>query len=214
MVFRTLLHFRGEEGFTWGNAMDNDLQLYRQFCGGSDQALAHLVRRHQPALLGFIQKRLDCPQDSWDVLQQIWLCVLRKQPISHSPGQAPEQRFQAWLYCIARNQISNHIRHLRRHRQPFTGWDEAEHLAATQLTLEDPAFQATARQHTQRVLQSRIKQLPAKQGNTLRLKLFYERTLEEVADTMDCALGTSKAHYHAALKAMKHSLDRDSALAA
>lgn len=71
-----------------------------------DRALTHLVMRYRKPLLGFLIQRRVRPEEAEDLLQEVFIKVVR-----HAAGFRNESKVSSWLFQIARN---IHIDHLRK----------------------------------------------------------------------------------------------------
>lgn len=68
-----------------------------------------LFTQHGPALLGYLARRVDDPQDAADLLSETFLVVWRRRGDLPAP---PHDR--PWLYGVARRVLSNQRRATRR----------------------------------------------------------------------------------------------------
>lgn len=74
--------------------------LVLRFQAGDDQALAELVRRYHDRLAYYVRRLLADPQAAEEVLQNVWLAVVRGlKHLEHPAALA------AWLYRIARHAV-------------------------------------------------------------------------------------------------------------
>ena len=55
-------------------------------------------------------------------------------------------------------------------------------------------------------LRRAIAALPEKQRQTLHLRLYEDYSFREIAQHMDCPVGTAKANYHHAVKNLRKTL--------
>jgi len=56
-----------------------------------------------------------------------------------------------------------------------------------------------------------VEALPSKQRQTLELRFYQECTFAEIAEVMDCPVGTAKANYHHAIMSLRKRMrDPDS----
>ncbi|WP_083972397.1 RNA polymerase sigma factor [Actinoplanes awajinensis] len=70
---------------------------------GERPAFAELVRAWHPAVERYVGRMLGAPDD--DVVQEIWLAVVRGLPRLRQPD-----RFAPWLFVIARRAVMNRLR--------------------------------------------------------------------------------------------------------
>lgn len=71
--------------------------------------LSSLFAQHGPALLGYLARRVDDPEDAADLLSETFLIAWRRRSaLPSSPGDRP------WLYGVARHVLANQRRATRR----------------------------------------------------------------------------------------------------
>ena len=71
---------------------------------GEREAFAELVRAWHDPVWTYVRRMLG-PADADDVVQEVWLAVLRGLPRLRQPG-----RFAPWLFTIARRAVTNRLR--------------------------------------------------------------------------------------------------------
>lgn len=68
-----------------------------------------LFIKHGPALLGYLVRRVDNPEDAADLLSETFVVAWRRRAdVPAAPGDRP------WLYGVARHVLANQRRSLRR----------------------------------------------------------------------------------------------------
>ncbi len=171
----------------------DDSELLAKFLKGSHQAFKELVQRHQAPLYNFIWQQLGNDDDVKEICQLCFIQVYRKA-----------QQFQgrssvkSWLYKIAMNLCKNHYR--ARSRQRI---DHKFDLDRYEVDGEDTGVQQCMALEKREQIKTVIMKLPYKQRTTIELRFFHECTLKQVAEIMDCPIGTAKANYHHALTALR-----------
>ena len=88
-----------------------DEKLIALFVEGNSRAFEVLVSRHQVRLYNFIRYRTGDPELAKDLLQEVFLRVVRRA--STFGGRA---RFKTWLYTIARNLCTDQGRKAKHRR--------------------------------------------------------------------------------------------------
>ncbi|HVU34427.1 MAG TPA: sigma-70 family RNA polymerase sigma factor [Opitutaceae bacterium] len=86
---------------------------------GDLEAQSELVRRYTPRISGFVRPMLGQPSSVEDVVQVIFIKMVRRLRLLRSSGA-----FESWLFRLARNTALDFIR--RRRCRPFTVADETE----------------------------------------------------------------------------------------
>ena len=156
---------------------------------GDQHALEQLVGRWQPRLWRFIVRMVSDQGAAEDVLQSVWLQVVRSLVRLHDAEQ-----FAAWIYRIARGKIADRFR--RQYRQPprdaledVPTFDEgAERLALTEF------------------VEAGLQQLHPTDREAVVLYYFEELPLAEVAAICGVPAGTVKSRLHRARKVLRHAL--------
>jgi len=169
----------------------DDFELVRAFAGGNEPAFKDLVRRHQTPLYRFVWRQVRDHAEAADLCQKVFLNVFLK-----AGSYRGESSFRTWLYQIAINQCRNHFRSRERER--------LEDVDIESLPLVDSADNDAA-ESAQEARQARVAvaALPPKQRHTLELRFYQERTFAEIAEIMDCPIGTAKANYHHAITSLR-----------
>ena len=166
----------------------SDEELMLQVRNGAAEGLGVLFDRYQTPLFNFYLRLTGQRSLSEDLVQEVFLRVLKYRR-SYSPGHP----FRAWVYRIARNARTDHLR--KQHPQvPF----EPEMSPTVQP--EDPA------RHQESVLLDRaLMQLPEEKRELLVLSRLQELKHEEIAGLLGCEVGTVKVRVHRALQELKQA---------
>jgi RNA polymerase sigma-70 factor (ECF subfamily) len=72
-----------------------------------------------------------------------------------------------------------------------------------ELSTDDSGWNQCLDEQKKVLIQSVIKRLPEKQRVTIELRFFQQCTLKQVAEIMECPVGTAKANYHHALTRLR-----------
>lgn len=159
---------------------------------GDLEALGSLLEKHRDRFRFIVRQKLDSVLkqriDPSDVIQQTFLEA--RQDFHSFQGAAPEQ-FVAWLNKILENNVANtvqfHVRTRKRSvlrespdadRNQWTGFDP---LPGIQLS---PSQIATQRE-LNNLLQQTIKQLPAAEGEAIRLRYLQDLPLDEISTQLN-----------------------------
>jgi len=169
----------------------DDAELLRAFVGGSEQAFRELVNQYQAQLYRFVWRQVRNHGEAADLCQKVFIKVFLK-----ARSYRGESSFRTWLYQIAINQCRNHFRSRARER--------LEDVDIHSLPLADePENDLMASAQEARQVRVAVDALPPKQRQTLELRFYQECTFAEIAQIMDCPIGTAKANYHHAIVALR-----------
>jgi RNA polymerase sigma-70 factor (ECF subfamily) len=103
--------------------------------------------------------------------------------------------FKTWLYQIAINLAKNVYRDRARIEQvPI----DNVVIRRNPRTIENLIMK-----ENRQLLRQALAGLPEKQRITLMLRVQEEKKFEEIADIMECSLGTAKANFHHAVQKLK-----------
>lgn len=156
---------------------------------GPINRLRLLYAEHAPALLRYLVRLTGRRDTAEDLLQETFVQALKgleRLDAATSP--------KAWLFAIARH-LGINARQRRRVLLPLS-----EDLAVR------PDRELASRREDVR---EAIAGLPDKQRETLQLRLGDGLSYEEVAHVLGIPVGTVRSRLHAAVKALRASLDQE-----
>lgn len=170
----------------------DEKDLIRRAKQGDRQAFGQLVRMCQPMVYRTVLRILGNEDDAMDITQEGFI-----RAFTRFEGFREASSFSTWVCRIAMNLALN----LLRDRKPTVDPDVA--------SLSTPAFDvisSRADAQFQARLSKAIEELPPKQRLTLLLRVKDAKSHLEIADTLGCAVGTSKANYHNAVMNLRKAL--------
>lgn len=147
---------------------------------GDEAAYRELVGRFGPRLRYFLLKLSSQPHVD-DLVQETWLDVLRQLPRLKDAGA-----FTTWLYRIAHGKAMLDGR--RNGREPVStrGLDEViDHGSEQAFTPEDAA-----------AIHAALDRLEPPHREVLVLRFLEELSYEQIAQVVDCPLGTVRSRIH------------------
>jgi len=178
---------------------DQTEQIYERLLvvraqAGDEAALAELVERFSPRLRYFLRKLLSSADHAEDVLQDVWLDVVRRLGRLADP-----QALVAWLYRIARDRAFGRLRKARRIELAL---DEQLVVDPVSVDEEDFSTEDAARIH------AGLDELPAEQREVLVLRFLEEMSYEEIARVVRCQIGTVRSRIHYGKQALRKALQK------
>lgn len=183
-------HFREKVG-----RMDDDQDLLRRYDQGDDAAFTELVKRHQERLYHVAYRMVGNMEDSLDLVQKTFVRLF-----THRGTFRGESRLSTWLYRILINFSKNYFRDSSRKPQvsgkDFSGMPDHSESAVDHLQSE------SSREELRRIIQD----LPEKQQLTIILRVYEELSYEEVAEVLNCSVGTAKSNFHHGLVNLRRRL--------
>jgi RNA polymerase sigma factor (sigma-70 family) len=157
---------------------------------GDSSSLATLFERHHRAVYRYFLQMLGQPAISEDLVQDVFLKVLRKAGSFHGEGS-----FKGWLFNIARNVALDHLRKAKRQGTDQLDEESMEpHLADHRSAEQD----AAGRQKANLVLQA-MARLPATVQEVIWLGRFEFDNYEELGRVLNCNAGTARVRMHRAM---------------
>lgn len=180
-------------------AKDTDKELVRRVKKGDRHAFELLFSRYQHKILNLISRYLRDREDVEDVAQETFIKAFRALPRFRG-----ESAFYTWLYRIAINTAKNHLV-ARSRRPPGTDIDvdDAEYMDGTEALRESESPEsAFARDELSAEIDLAISQLPEDLRSAVTLREFDGLTYEQIAEIMDCPVGTVRSRIFRAREAI------------
>jgi RNA polymerase sigma-70 factor (ECF subfamily) len=180
-----------------------DLALVQRVKQGDRAAFDLLVAKYQHKILNLIMRYVKDPSEAMDVAQEAFLKAYRAVPAFRG-----DSAFYTWLYRIAINTAKNHLVAARRRPmsleielsdsesfEPFAAlrdFDSPESLALTDEIAE--------------AINDAVEGLPEELRTAILLREIEGMSYEEIADAMDCPVGTVRSRIFRAREAIDKKL--------
>ena len=187
--------------------VNTDKSLIDAHLEGDTTAFDELVRRYGDSLLGYLTRMTGSIEQAEDLFQETFKRVHEKADTFRG------SRIKSWLFAIATNVAIDGFRRGRRlqvtslNQKLDCADDEGQELGAA--TVADnscgPSQKAIITEQKEQVRQA-LELLPAKQRATLVLAYFQQLSYSEVAQVLDCSIGTVKTQMYRALKTLSKRL--------
>ena len=181
----------------------SDKALVQRVKQGDRSAFDLLVAKYQHKILNLIMRYVKDPSEAMDVAQEAFIKAYRAVPSFRG-----DSAFYTWLYRIAINTAKNHLVAARRRPasldfdlsdseafEPFAALrdiDSPEHLALTDEIGE--------------VINQAVEDLPDELRTAILLREIEGMSYEEIAQTMDCPVGTVRSRIFRAREAIDKKL--------
>lgn len=176
-----------------------DLELVKRVQRGDKTAFDLLVRKYQHRIGAVIGRFVPDYAESQDIAQEAFIRAYRA--IGNFRGDA---QFYTWLYRIAVNTAKNHLVASKR-RPPSCDVEaeEAEHHAGAQrLHDHDTPEHELLRQEIAREVGDTVAALPEELRQAITLRELEGLSYEEIAEAMDCPIGTVRSRIFRAREAI------------
>jgi RNA polymerase sigma factor (sigma-70 family) len=165
-----------------------DDRIMQDVRDGRVERLAILFERHHVALFNFFLRLTGNRALGEDLVQEVFTRILKYRATYQG-----EDRFTVWLYKIARNA---HIDHLRKHRETYPLEDQFEDVRSPEPTLDEKLV----RDQEAALITRALARLSPKKQELLVLSRFQNLKYREIAELMDCPVGTVKGLVHRAIR--------------
>ncbi|MGK0499121.1 MAG: RNA polymerase sigma-70 factor (ECF subfamily) [Oceanicoccus sp.] len=186
-------------GVQMTDAQQSDQQLVERVQQGDKRAFDLLVLKYQHKIFGLISRYIRDHDEIQDVAQEAFIKAYRALPRFRG-----DSAFYTWLYRIAINTAKNHLVS-RNRRPPATDIDVADaeyYESATLLKdIENPE-NALYGEELKAVVEIAIKNLPEDLRTAVTLREFDGLSYEDIADVMECPVGTVRSRIFRAREAI------------
>jgi RNA polymerase sigma-70 factor (ECF subfamily) len=181
------------------SAADTDQQLVARVQKGDSRAFDMLVLKYQHKIFGLIGRYVRDADEVQDVAQEAFIKAYKALPRFRG-----ESAFYTWLYRIAINTAKNHLVS-RSRRPPGTDVDiaDAEYYegGGALRDIENPE-NALFGNELKAVVEDAINELPDDLRTAVTLREFDGLSYEDIAEVMDCPVGTVRSRIFRAREAI------------
>ena len=169
---------------------DTDQQLVDRVLKGEKNAFNMLVLRYQHKVSALIARFVNDPQEVEDVAQEAFIKAYRALPRFRG-----DSAFYTWLYRIAVNTAKNYLAAQRRRPTDIElDMQDPDQYGLHAKLKETDTPEAVALSHElQETLEQAIDALPDDLRTAIILRELDGMSYEEIAETMDCPVGTVRS---------------------
>ncbi len=181
-----------------------DEDLVRRVQRGDKSAFDFLVIKYQHKIIQLVNRYVKDPSEAQDVAQEAFIKAYRA--LGSFRGEAT---FYTWLYRIAINTAKNYLlSRARRNANYQVDIQEAEVLEnAPQLQGLETPERLLLNQEIIDVINAAIDELPEEMRTAIILREFDGMSYEEIAEAMDCPVGTVRSRIFRAREAIDTKLN-------
>jgi RNA polymerase sigma-70 factor (ECF subfamily) len=169
---------------------------------GDVEAFNELVNRHHTKIYGLAYRMLGNAEDAEDATQETFLEAYKSIKTFRFQSQ-----FGTWLYSIGLNTCNQYIRKAKSRNRMLEAY--TEDTAAQGMTEERkvPERMAIKAEQSQ-VVQAAIDRLPPKQREVVTLYYMQHLKYKEIAEILNCSLGTVASRLNKAMQNLKTKLEK------
>ncbi len=172
---------------------DPDDILIQEFIDGKESAFSKLMVRHKEKVRNLVFLTLGDSDYVDDISQDVFISVYKKL------GEFRfESKFTTWLYRITVNKCRDHLRK-KKVRSIFVPIKDSESELSVSVNHENIDIPALVRKA--------IKRLPDKLKTPLILRDIDGLSYKEIAEKLDCEVGTIKSRIFRARESLKTLLE-------
>jgi RNA polymerase sigma-70 factor (ECF subfamily) len=188
---------------SWSDVDSREAALIERCTAGDEIACADLVAAHQRMVYGLAFNLLGDRDEALDVSQEVFLRVFRT--LSHFRGQSA---LRTWIFRIVINQVRNRQRWWRRrHRSELVSLDEhLKNFGDVESKREVLPDRLLASKETAARIWDAMDRLPFDQRTALVLREVDGLKYEEIAFSLDVAVGTVKSRLTRARQSLRAEL--------
>ncbi|WP_036181450.1 RNA polymerase sigma factor RpoE [Marinomonas sp. MED121] len=182
------------------HSSSSDQELVERVQNGDKRAFDLLVLKYQYKVMGLIGRYVSDKHEVMDVAQESFIKAYRA--IGNFRG---DSAFYTWLYRIAVNTAKNYL--VGRNRRPPSSDvaldDEEEYTAFDALADVDTPDATLNKDRLEAAIYETIEQLPEELKTAIRLREFDGLSYEDIAQIMECPVGTVRSRIFRARDAIE-----------
>jgi RNA polymerase sigma-70 factor (ECF subfamily) len=174
-----------------------DEELMLRVAAGDADAFARLYERHKEGLLNFCYRMLRNWEDAGDIFQDAFRYLH-----VHAKTYEPSAKFTTYLFHVARNMCIDVLRRRKRWNlhQLDTEIDIADDAPAPTLPLDQGDLE--------RKIKQAMEELPEPYREVVHLRVIEDLAYEDIAQILECPVGTVKSRLHSGLGLLRQILKR------
>lgn len=180
-----------------------DKELVERVQQGDKKSFDLLVYKYQNRIIKLVSRYVREQSDAMDIAQEAFIKAYRALPNFRG-----DSAFYTWLYRIAINTAKNHLTAMsRRPQEAYLGNADGEQIDIEELQkdIETPENLLLASEIKQTIAETMDK-LPEDLRVALSLRELEGLTYEEIAEAMECPIGTVRSRIFRAREAIDTKL--------
>ena len=185
--------------------LTSDQLLVERVQGGDRRAFDLLVLRYQQRILKLIMRLVRNPTEAEDVAQEAFIRAYRALPAFRG-----DSAFYTWLYRIAINTAKNYL--VSAHRRPIDQdvdlQDPDNYEVNARLRDEETPEGLLLQDELRGTIERAIASLPDELRTAIMLREIDGLSYEEIAQAMDCPVGTVRSRIFRAREAVDKSIEQ------
>ena len=187
---------------SWGR---DESELVTELQAGSETAFDWLVTHYHGPVYNLILSMLGDASDAADGSQEVFLKAFRGIRCFRQGSS-----LKTWLYRIAIREALNHKRWFKRHLQKNVSIDAEPEEGRSPIEIEDLSatpFELLAAHEIQQAVQHALQEIPHVFRGAVILRDLEGLSYEEIAEVLECSVGTVKSRILRGRRALKELLE-------
>ena len=187
---------------SWGR---DESELVTELQAGSETAFDWLVTHYHGPVYNLILSMLGDTSDAADGTQEVFLKAFRGIRCFRQGSS-----LKTWLYRIAIREALNHKRWFKRHLQKNISIDAEPEEGRNAIEIEDlgaTPFDQLAAHEIQHAVQQALQEIPRVFRGAVILRDLEGLSYEEIAEVLECSVGTVKSRILRGRRALKELLE-------
>jgi RNA polymerase sigma-70 factor (family 1) len=177
------------------NDLHKEKELIRLLAGDDETAFRELFERYSDHIYGVALAYTKSPDSAEEIVQDVFVKIWMNRS-----KLLQVERFNDYLFIVARNYILNYLRNNKKNKQFTTLL--SEHFGGYTVTPEDEFLV----KESQKLIEQAVAALPPQQQLVYQLRRKQELSLEEIAGELHISRNTARNHLNQALKQIKEYL--------
>ena len=184
-------------------SVELDSELVKRVQQGDKSAFDVLVQKYQQKVVNLISRFVSDQSECYDVAQETFIKAYRALDKFRGDSQ-----FYTWLYRIAANTAKNHLASRARKSPKYSvDVEDAEHYSGdSQLKDNTTPESLMLTEEIKQTVYAAIDNLPEDLKSAITLRELEGLSYEEIADVMDCPIGTVRSRIFRARDAIDKEL--------
>jgi RNA polymerase sigma-70 factor (ECF subfamily) len=171
--------------------------LIQRFKNGESNAFEEIVRKYQKQVYNLAYGYIGNYEDAYDISQEVFIKVYKSLD-KLKDGSA----FNFWLRRVTLNACTDYVRHQANEKI----MDDVSYFNRDYYVDDGSSDKLMETSELGKMISRAIERLPNKQRKVFVLRHYEGLALKDIAETLNCSLGTVKAHLFRATRRLRDIL--------
>ena len=171
---------------------------------GDRQAANELVSCYYDEIYAFAYRQTTDVELSMDLTQEIFIAVLK----GIETFDEKKATFRTWMYRIASNKITDYYRSKYHRQQSVQVWTEDAEEPVSSFDMEEEMLQKVYEEQLMQDVMAVIVGYGNEWVRIFQMKLFLDKTFEEIGTELGLSENTVKTRYYTMLRKLRKEMQR------